>query len=267
MQAKNYDWILPERVTGAKQPHCSMICKERKTEQNFRLPSQTLFLKQFSVVQGDKKELPNILKIRISKNINYRAVFKLSWVLVTDHHRNRRRIALHRGTMSYRDLKTNCYPCKVNSSVLVCDLVMAENMIRLQEELNNIPLADEDAQDDSDVETEGTEDHQDLGHQSFESIPSAFTNGSNSPAPPLLDPDLSSDEMEEKTRLISQVLELQNTLEDLSQRVDSVKEENLKLKSENQVLGQYIENLMSASNVFQCTSPKSKKKGSFKGKK
>lgn len=47
---------------------------------------------------------------------------------------------------------------------------------------------------------------------------------------------------------------------DLSQRVDSVKEENMKLKSENQVLGQYIENLMSASSVFQSTSPKSKKK-------
>ena len=59
---------------------------------------------------------------------------------------------------------------------------------------------------------------------------------------------------------IFQVLELQNTLDDLSQRVDSVKEENLKLKSENQVLGQYIENLMSASSVFQSTSPKPKKK-------
>jgi Short coiled-coil protein len=47
---------------------------------------------------------------------------------------------------------------------------------------------------------------------------------------------------------------------DLSQRVDSVKEENLKLKSENQVLGQYIENLMAASSVFQSTSPKAKKK-------
>ena len=47
---------------------------------------------------------------------------------------------------------------------------------------------------------------------------------------------------------------------DLSQRVDSVKEENLKLKSENQVLGQYIENLMAASSVFQSTSPKTKKK-------
>ena len=49
-------------------------------------------------------------------------------------------------------------------------------------------------------------------------------------------------------------------LTDLSVRVDKVKEENLKLKSENQVLGQYIENLMSASSVFQSTSPKNKKK-------
>nr|XP_020466952.1 short coiled-coil protein B isoform X1 [Monopterus albus]XP_020466954.1 short coiled-coil protein B isoform X1 [Monopterus albus] len=67
-------------------------------------------------------------------------------------------------------------------------------------------------------------------------------------------------EVEEKTRLINQVLELQHTLEDLSSRVDAVKEENLKLKSENQVLGQYIENLMSASSVFQTTDTKSKRK-------
>ncbi|XP_011703239.1 PREDICTED: short coiled-coil protein B-like [Wasmannia auropunctata] len=75
-----------------------------------------------------------------------------------------------------------------------------------------------------------------------------------------LDPDISPDEQEEKARLIAQVLELQNTLDDLSQRVDSVKEENLKLRSENQVLSQYIENLMSASSVFQSTSPNTKKK-------
>ncbi|XP_018972817.2 short coiled-coil protein B-like isoform X1 [Cyprinus carpio] len=67
-------------------------------------------------------------------------------------------------------------------------------------------------------------------------------------------------EQEEKRRLINQVLELQHTLEDLSARVDAVKEENLKLKSENQVLGQYIENLMSASSVFQTTDTKSKRK-------
>ncbi|KAL2077740.1 hypothetical protein ACEWY4_027244 [Coilia grayii] len=66
-------------------------------------------------------------------------------------------------------------------------------------------------------------------------------------------------ELEEKTRLINQVLELQHTLEDLSARVDGVKEENLKLKSENQVLGQYIENLMSASSVFQTTDTRNKR--------
>ncbi|XP_070772219.1 short coiled-coil protein A isoform X2 [Enoplosus armatus] len=49
-------------------------------------------------------------------------------------------------------------------------------------------------------------------------------------------------------------------IDDLSARVDAVKEENLKLKSENQVLGQYIENLMSASSVFQTTDTKSKRK-------
>lgn len=47
---------------------------------------------------------------------------------------------------------------------------------------------------------------------------------------------------------------------DLSQKVDSVKEENMKLRSENQVLGQYIENLLAASTVFQPTSPRTKKK-------
>ncbi|CAI5444768.1 unnamed protein product [Caenorhabditis angaria] len=60
---------------------------------------------------------------------------------------------------------------------------------------------------------------------------------------------------EEKARLITHVLELQNTLDDLSQRVDSVKEESLKLRSENIVLGQYIQNLMSSSSVFQNSQP------------
>lgn len=42
------------------------------------------------------------------------------------------------------------------------------------------------------------------------------------------------DESGEKEELIGQILELQNTLQDLSQRINSVKEENSKLKSENQ---------------------------------
>ena len=40
-------------------------------------------------------------------------------------------------------------------------------------------------------------------------------------------------------------------MDDLAQRVDAVKDENVKLKSENLILGQYIENLMAASSVFQ----------------
>jgi short coiled-coil protein len=69
-----------------------------------------------------------------------------------------------------------------------------------------------------------------------------------------------SEEEEEKQRLIERVLELQSTLDDLSKKVTDVKEENLKLKSENSILSGYIENLMSASNVFQSALQKQTKK-------
>nr|CAG4637555.1 EOG090X0N2I [Ceriodaphnia reticulata]SVE73357.1 EOG090X0N2I [Ceriodaphnia reticulata] len=124
----------------------------------------------------------------------------------------------------------------------------------LYKELNNIPLADDDPQ-------AVIPDEEDAGVErdpSLDSMSSRFTNDSSEH--PLCDGDINLDEQEEKARLIAQVMELQNTLDDLSQRVDSVKEENLKLRSENQVLGQYIENLMAASSVFQSTSPKTKKK-------
>ena len=102
-------------------------------------------------------------------------------------------------------------------------------------------------------------DHKE-GHPEASSIASPLeknshsTTGQDQPPPQtsfLLDADLTPEEQEEKARLIAQVLELQNTLDDLSSRVDNVKEENLRLRSENQVLGQYIENLMAASSVFQ----------------
>lgn len=38
---------------------------------------------------------------------------------------------------------------------------------------------------------------------------------------------------------------------DLARRVESVTEENMKFKSENQVLAQYIENLLASSATFQ----------------
>jgi len=58
----------------------------------------------------------------------------------------------------------------------------------------------------------------------------------------------------EKEALIKRIIELQSTLQDLSQRVNSVKEENSRLKAENQVLNQYIENLMVTSGIFKSTA-------------
>lgn len=119
---------------------------------------------------------------------------------------------------------------------------------------DNIPLADEDTQ--VIIRDEDDPKMRIPSGKSMDSLQSSYSTT----------PDISMendgpDEKEEKTRLITQVLELQNTLDDLSQRVDSVKEENLKLRSENQVLAQYIENLMSASSVFQSTNiPNGKKK-------
>ena len=75
---------------------------------------------------------------------------------------------------------------------------------------------------------------------------------SRSPPPPSLD----SSGGTEKEELISHILELQNALHDLSQRVNSVKEENSRLKSENQVLNKYIENLMVTSGIFKSTAGK-----------
>ena len=88
----------------------------------------------------------------------------------------------------------------------------------------------------------------------MDSLQSSYSTNRSSTPDSSMEADTTPDELEEKARLITQVLELQNTLDDLSQRVDSVKEENLKLRSENQVLAQYIENLMSASSVFQSTN-------------
>jgi hypothetical protein len=42
-----------------------------------------------------------------------------------------------------------------------------------------------------------------------------------------------------------------------SVKVDAVEEENLKLKLESQVLGQYIKTLISMSSVFQTPDTKS----------
>merc|ERR1712241_711565 len=143
-----------------------------------------------------------------------------------------------------------------------------------QDEEDSMPLADDDpldVLDDSFISEEKKRElewRKKVDFESLDSIPSMLSDRSEGAGGNIsdhinricLDPDFSPDEQEEKARLISQVLELQNTLDDLTQRVDKVKEENLRLKSENTVLGQYIENLMQASQVFQAVSPKSRRK-------
>jgi len=154
----------------------------------------------------------------------------------------------------------------------------------------SIPLADDDPSAIIDDESSSFSQMSDAdrratkwkkGYESFDSIPSMISDvppGLGSGPSSLLvgetashiseqmsrmcmeAGDYSPNEAEEKARLISQVLELQNTLDDLTNRVDAVKEENLKLRSENSVLGQYIENLMQASAVFQAVSPRSRRK-------
>lgn len=79
---------------------------------------------------------------------------------------------------------------------------------------DNIPLADDDPQV---IITDDLNENDGLNRgRSTDSIPSSYTNGSSSPGlvePQSLDPDMNSDEQEEKARLITQVLELQNTLD------------------------------------------------------
>ena len=100
-----------------------------------------------------------------------------------------------------------------------------------------IPMAD----DDEDVNvTCDLQPQETAGVTSLPVLESVTPKTEEPRAPTLLDNELSPEEQEEKARLIAQVLELQNTLDDLSSRVDNVKEENLRLRSENQVLGQYI---------------------------
>jgi hypothetical protein len=121
-----------------------------------------------------------------------------------------------------------------------------EEEIGSDDDDNRIPMADEILDDEEELAT--TEE--DSASAALPTSSSLLNGGPDSLT--LLDgDDLTSEEQEEKARLIAQVLELQNTLDDLSSRVDNVKEENLRLRSENQVLGQYIENLMAASSVFQ----------------
>eukprot|EP00128_Syssomonas_multiformis_P010710 Colp12_sorted_trinity150504_noHs@29469 len=56
---------------------------------------------------------------------------------------------------------------------------------------------------------------------------------------------------DQKAELIVQVLEMQNTVNELAQRVAYVREQNTRLKSHNSVLAEYTTNLLASSGVFK----------------
>ena len=70
-------------------------------------------------------------------------------------------------------------------------------------------------------------------------------------------PAMPVDEKEEANRLVVQNLDLQKTLDALTSLFDSVKEDNLVLKSENQVLSQCTKNVMHAPSSFHQMLPRS----------
>ncbi|KAI6176450.1 hypothetical protein M3Y97_00799400 [Aphelenchoides bicaudatus] len=110
------------------------------------------------------------------------------------------------------------------------------------------------AQSSSDVKNHNLNDDFPLADD--DNVPNEVESSSKTPrqAQPL--PREEIEDQEEKARVIAQILELQNTLEDLSRRVDIVKDESLKLTSENQVLGQYIQSLIQSSPIFQPANSK-----------
>ncbi|OMJ93486.1 hypothetical protein SteCoe_3458 [Stentor coeruleus] len=64
----------------------------------------------------------------------------------------------------------------------------------------------------------------------------------------------SKNEQAEKEALIDKILQLQNTLQDLTKKIDSVRSENQDLRDENNVLKEYINNLMQKAGSFSSES-------------
>ena len=59
--------------------------------------------------------------------------------------------------------------------------------------------------------------------------------------------------VDEKSRLIRDIKELNLTLEDLTQKIVAVKTDTTKLKEENVVIDEYVANLIEQSKTFEPT--------------
>jgi predicted nuclease with TOPRIM domain len=65
---------------------------------------------------------------------------------------------------------------------------------------------------------------------------------------------MNKQEDKEKEELIERILQLQTTLQELTQKIDNVRNENQDLRDENIVLKEYINNLMKKAGSLSSDS-------------
>ena len=65
--------------------------------------------------------------------------------------------------------------------------------------------------------------------------------------------DEDSEVLDEKAQLIKAILEMSKTLDDISNKIADVKKDTIRLKHENEVINEYVANLMVQSKTFEPT--------------
>ena len=66
--------------------------------------------------------------------------------------------------------------------------------------------------------------------------------------------NLSTEEvLDEKAELIKNILEMSRTLDDITNKIADVKKDTIRLKQENEVINEYVANLMEQSKTFEPT--------------
>ena len=78
----------------------------------------------------------------------------------------------------------------------------------------------------------------------------------------LNDEDYEEESGDEKSLLIKTILEMSRTLDDISNKIADIKKDTIRLKQENQVIDEYVSNLMEQSKTFEPTDLGSRSKNS-----
>ena len=65
--------------------------------------------------------------------------------------------------------------------------------------------------------------------------------------------DKEEEVLDEKAELIKKILEMSRTLDDITNKIADVKKDTIRLKQENEVINEYVANLMEQSKTFEPT--------------